>query len=154
MKKNPSRYHHLSKAGVSEIVATVLLVLIVTSIMTTVYIAYNRSMNSQSHRIKVELEKIDEENAGLDLIDYYYITANSTLNLCLFLRSDIVIKLNTAYIDNILVPGNKLLAGFDRALQPGEVNCVKINYSLTSGVHTVLLVTEEGAKFEYTITIS
>ncbi len=153
MKEDSLRYRHLGGSGVSEIVATVLLVLIVTSIMTAVYIAYNRSMNSQSHRIKVELERIDEENAGLDLIDYYYITANSTLNLCLFLRSDIVMKLNTVYIDNTMVPSNKLLEGFDKALQPGEVNCVKINCSLTSGVHTVLLVTEEGAKFEYTITI-
>ncbi len=153
MEEDSLKYRRLSGSGVSEIVATVLLVLIVTSIMTTVYITYNRSMNSQSHKIKIELEKINQENAGLDLIDYYYITDNSTLNLCLFLRSNTVIKLSTAYIDNTMVPNNKLLAGFDRALQPGEVNCVQINYSLTSGIHTVLLVTEEGAKFEYTITL-
>ena len=142
-----------SRVGVSEIVATVLLVLIVTSIMTTVYIAYNKSMNSQSHRIKVELERINEENAGLDLIDYYYIPGNSTLVMCLFLRSNIVIKLNSAYIDNTMVPSDRLLKGFNVALEPGEINCIKLNYSLTSGIHTVLLVTEEGARFEYTITV-
>jgi len=139
--------------GVSEIVATVLLVLIVTSIMTVVYLSYNKSMNAQSQRIKVELDRIDEENAGLDLIDYFYLKGNNTLSLCLYLRSNTVIKLSSAYIDNTIVPSNKLLEGFNKALDPGEVNCIKINYPLTSGVHTVLLVTEEGARFEYTITI-
>ncbi len=150
MTRNDVKKHY---KGVSEIVATVLLVLIVTSIMTAVYISYNRSMNAQSQRIKVELDRIDEENAGLDLIDYFYLKSNNTLGLCLYLRSNTVIKLSSAYIDNTIVPSNKLLEGFNKALDPGEVNCIKINYPLTSGVHTVLLVTEEGARFEYTITI-
>gem|GEM_PF-2550469 len=144
------RYYY---KGVSEIVATVLLVLIVTGIMTTVYLSYNRSMNSQSQRIKIELDRINEENAGLDLIDYFYIRNNKTLNLCIFLRSDIVIKLSSAYIDNIMVPSNSLLSGFGTALEPNEVNCVKISYPLSSGFHSVLLVTDEGARFEFTITI-
>lgn len=152
MVKGSMKNHH--GKGVSEIVATVLLVLIVTSIMTAVYISYNKSMNAQSQRIKVELDKINEENAGLDLIDYYYIKNNRTLNLCLYLRSDIVIKLSSAYIDNTMIPSNSLLSGFKKALEPGEVNCVKMTYPISSGVHSVLLVTEEGARFEYTITIS
>ena len=150
MTRNDFKKHY---KGVSEIIATVLLVLIVTSIMTAVYLSYNRSMNAQSQRIKVELDKINEENAGLDLIDYFYSKNNNTLSLCLYLRSNTVIKLSSAYIDNTIVPSNKLLEGFNKALDPGEVNCIKINYPLTSGVHTVLLVTEEGARFEYTITI-
>ncbi len=150
MTRNDVKKHY---KGVSEIVATVLLVLIVTSIMTVVYLSYNKSMNAQSQRIKVELDRIDEENAGLDLIDYFYLKGNNTLSLCLYLRSNTVIKLSSAYIDNTIVPSNKLLEGFNKALDPGEVNCIKINYPLTSGVHTVLLVTEEGARFEYTITI-
>jgi archaellum component FlaG (FlaF/FlaG flagellin family) len=152
MLKSPGNKREF--VGISEIVATVLLVLIVTSIMTTIYIAYNRSMNLQSHRIEIELERINEENAGLDLVDYYYIRDNSTLTLCLFLRSDIVVKLDSAYIDDEMVPNNNLLLGFGDALEPGVVNCVRIVYSLSSGAHSILLVTEEGARFEYTITIS
>jgi flagellin-like protein len=139
--------------GISEIVATVLLVLIVTSIMTTVYIAYNRSMNAQSHRIRIELERINQENAGLDLVDYYYIRNNSTLTLCLFLRSDIIVKLNSAYIDNKMVPRDNLLLGFGDELEPSKVNCISIEYPLSAGAHSIILVTEEGARFEYIITI-
>ena len=110
-------------------------------------------MNSQSQRIKIELDRINEENAGLDLIDYFYIRNNKTLNLCVFLRSDIVVKLSSAYIDNAMVPSSSLLSGFGTALEPNEVNCVKISYPLSSGVHSVLLVTDEGARFEFTISI-
>ena len=148
--------HHVQNhqgKGISEIVATVLLVLIVTSIMATVYIAYNKSMNSQSQKIRIALERINEENAGLDLVDYYYIKNNSTLVICLYLRSNIVIRLASVYIDNNMVPNNGLIKGFRNPLEPSDVNCIKISYSLSTGTHSVLFVTEEGAKFEYTITI-
>ncbi|MCE4606246.1 MAG: hypothetical protein F7B59_02820 [Desulfurococcales archaeon] len=151
--ENKTGYWRSSSIGVSEIVATVLLVLIVTAIMSTVYWAYNRDMNSQSYRINVELKRIKEENSGLDLVDYFYVESNNTLVICFYLRSNVYLVLDTAYIDNNLVNKSSVISGLNQPLTPGEVNCIRIQYPLAKGEHLVLLVSEEGARFEYTISI-
>ncbi|MEB3756878.1 MAG: hypothetical protein GSR79_08510 [Desulfurococcales archaeon] len=143
---------HMHHKGISELVATVLLVLIVTSLMTTVYYVYNRSMNSQSIRINAALTRIKQENSGLDLIDSYYLSSNQTLVICLYLRDNIKIVLVDVYIDYSKVNSNELIYGFNEPLTPQEINCLKIRYNLASGQHQIVLVSEEGARYEYTIT--
>ena len=138
--------------GISELVATVLLVLIVTSLMTTVYIVYNRSMSNQSTRINTVLTRIKEENSGLDLVDSYYLDSNHTLVICLYLRDNVKVVLVDAYIDYTRINHTVLLQGFNNPLIPQEINCLKIQYNLSSGQHQVVLVSEEGARYEYTIT--
>jgi len=140
------------KSGISEIVATVLLVLIIASLMSVVYIYYNNIAQSQEKRLDWVLKKVEEENAGLDLIDSYYNGSSHVLTLCLYLREDVPVLLDRAYINGSLVPVDHYLSGFHVRLVPGEVNCIemRVDSPLGSGFQ-LILVTEEGGRFEYWI---
>ncbi len=122
--------------------------LIVAAIMSSVYAAFTVALSSRVHATMVELERIVQESAGLEVVDSFYIDSNSTAVVCLYLREEVRLSIVRVYVDNVPVDISNYVAGFNYPLVPGEINCIRFVVSLVPGVHHLTIVTDWGAVYE------
>lgn len=134
--------------GVSPLISEVILVLIVASIMSAVYVSFAYSLSTRVHATVAEIERIVQESAGLEVVDSFYMSSNSTVVVCLYLREEVRVSVVRVYVDNVPVDPGSYLEGFDYPLIPGEINCIRFVASLSPGVHRLTIVTDGGAVYE------
>ena len=137
--------------GVSPLISEVILVLIVASIMSAVYASFAFSLSTRVHATVAEIERIVQESAGLEVVDAFYISSNSTAVVCLYLREEVRVSVVRVYVDNVPVDPGNYVSGFNYPLIPEEINCIRFVVSLAPGVHHLTIVTDGGAVYEASI---
>lgn len=136
------------RLGVSPLISEVILVLIVASIMSAVYASFAFSLSTRVHATVAEIERIVQESAGLEVVDAFYISSNSTAVVCLYLREEVRVSIVRVYVDGVPVDPGNYVAGFNHPLIPEEINCIRLVAGLAPGVHHLKIVTDGGAVYE------
>jgi hypothetical protein len=130
-----------------------MLVLIVSFLMTSLYITYNRALDNQVYRVERSLERLEQSFIPVSLVDYYYYDVNSTVTLVLYLSDPMIVEIVRVYIDNRLVDPANYVAGFNQPLPVDTFYKLVFVTPLTTGSHKVVLITDKGGKVEFTITV-
>ena len=133
----------MNRKAVSEVVASLMIIAIATSVGLGLYI-YSLSLFST---IKTDTERsISSATYRVEekfIITYtYYDESNNILQVYIYCYGDIETKIVGVYVDSELVNQTKL------TILPEEIKEYRINVSLASGTHSIIVVSERGNKYE------
>jgi len=135
----------MTRRGVSEIVATLLMIAIVFSLGSFLYVFYSNhlQLNRAVYERTIDrYRKIMESDFGVTW--YSYNSTSNTLTLYIYNYGDREVRLVRVYIDGNPYDINILI-------NPDEILKLDLSISLQSGSHNIVLVSEEGFRSEIEI---
>lgn len=130
------------RKGVSEIISVTLLILIAVAVGTTFYLAAKAAIDTQYERLSRDLERVNDiAQLRASVVDAYYNSTDSTIHVFVYVSNDSApVVIDTAYINNQLVPKADLIQGFGSQL-PSGVNELIIKYALAPGSTYEIILT-------------
>ncbi len=140
-----------ARAGVSEIMAATLLLLVGFSVGLTIYLYSKSLIDTRLREFEGILERSEVALARIVVVDAFYDPASSSIYIYVYVASETNVLFDTAYVDGDRVSEANLISGFGEYLRSGEVNELVISYSLTSGEHRVVVTGPRGVKVEVTV---
>ncbi len=140
--------------GVSEIASIAILLLVAVVLGSVVYVASVSTISNMYNNVRARIQLAEANLAQITVLDAYYYGGNITI--IIYVPKDLTFNPDfvRAYVDNINVPSNDLLVGFNELIPLGTVHELVIASNLSLGTHVVTLVMSNGAELKVVINVT
>ena len=140
------------RKGVSEVMASAILILIAVSAGTAIYMFAKSTLDTRVASLREEIDRLRYRSTMVTVIDAFYVESNETVVIYIYIDEEgYSLLYDRAYVDNDPVPDSSLLSGFNVYLKVGEAQRLSFIYSLSPGAHEIQITGPEGIGFEVNI---
>lgn len=137
------------KRGISDIIASLILIMIASTLGLSIYLFFTYQFSIQVDNLSRSIEFYQTRLKTRYKVTWYkYNTSTNTLTMYIYNYGDTVIEIDTMYVDGTkysITPPPRILVD--------KIYILNYTITLSSGKHTIRLVTTDGVTYDFEMEI-